>query len=172
MIKFTFFKALILLNLALSGYQLRSQTQLIVKLKNNTSETFEVSEIRSIKFLNNNMNLFRKNGSMSSWAISDIQDYSFNIQTGLENGSAISDDHFKIFPNPASEQVTFGFSSPVKQKIRIELIDLSGKVIRSIFEGNHYTDITYNWSVDVPKGFYLCRMISDAKSITKTFIVQ
>ena len=58
--------------LLLTSYVTRAQNQLIVTLTNGQTDAFNVSDIRSVKFVNNTMNLMENNGSQSSWNIDDV----------------------------------------------------------------------------------------------------
>jgi len=62
--------------------------------------------------------------------------------------------------------------SPQESKITIELLDLNGKLVRSIFNGMHQGKQTYTWTKDLPSGIYVCRIISKYKNISKPFVIQ
>ena len=65
--------------LMLTSYVTRAQNQLIVTLTNGQTDAFNVSDIRSVKFANNTMNLTENNGSQSSWNIATVSQYVFRL---------------------------------------------------------------------------------------------
>ena len=58
--------------LLLTSYASNAQSQLTVSLTNGLTDAFYVSDIRSIKCINNTMNITENNGTLSSWPIVDI----------------------------------------------------------------------------------------------------
>jgi hypothetical protein len=158
--------------LMLTSYVTRSQNLLIVTLTNGQTDSFNVADIRSVKFINNTMNLTENNGSQSSWNIVDVSQYAFSGSTSIVSTSGSSSDQVKIFPNPVSDNLNVEYWSSRTSKISIDLLDLNGKVLRNVFEGKHQGKQTFTWTNDLPSGFYLCRIISESKSITKPFLFQ
>ena len=158
--------------LLLTSYASNAQSQLTVSLTNGLTDAFYVSDIRSIKFINNTMNITENNGTQSSWPIVDIIEYSFKGANSIGQTSESTSNHLSIFPNPVSDQLSMEYWSLNESKITIELLDASGKIVRSVFEGIHQGKKTYTWTKDLPSGMYLCRIISENKSITKPFVIQ
>ena len=158
--------------LLLSSYVSNAQSQLTVSLTNGQTDEFYVSDIRSIKFINNSMNITENNGTQSSWPIVDIIEYSFKGANSIGQTSESTSSYLNIFPNPVSDQLSIEYWSLNESKITIELLDVSGKIVRSVFEGFHQGKKTYTWTKDLPSGMYLCRIVSKNKSITKPFAIQ
>ena len=40
-----------------------------------------------------------------------------------------------VYPNPANTQVVISYENPESQKINIEMLDVNGKIIKTIFQG-------------------------------------
>ena len=158
--------------LMLSSYVTLAQNQLIVTLTNGQTDAFNVSDIRSVKFANNTMNLTENNGSQSSWNIDNVSQYAFSGASSIASTNGSTNDQVRIFPNPVLDKLSVEYWSSRTGKISIELLDLNGKVLRNVFEGAHQGKQTYTWTKDLHSGFYLCRIISERKSITKLFIIQ
>jgi hypothetical protein len=158
--------------LLLSSYVSNAQSQLTVSLTNGQTGEFYVSEIRSIKFINNSMNITENNGTQNSWPIVDIIEYSFKGANSIGQTSESTSSYLNIFPNPVSDKLSMEYWSLNESKITIELLDLSGKIVRTVFEGIHQGKQTYTWTKDLPSGMYLCRIVSKNKSITKPFAIQ
>lgn len=158
--------------LLLSSYVSNAQSQLSVLLTNGQTDAFFVSDIRSIKFINNTMNVTENNGTQSSWPIVDIIEYSFKGANSIGQTSESTSNYLNIFPNPVSDKLSIEYWTLNESKITIELLDLSGKIVRTIFDGIHQGKQTYTWTKDLPSGMYLCRIVSKSKSITKPFVIQ
>jgi hypothetical protein len=155
-----------------TSYLTRAQNQLIVTLTNGQTDAFYVSDIRSVKFVNNTMNLMENNGSLSSWNIDNVSQYAFSDVNSIIPTTGSTSDQVRIFPNPVSDNLSLEYWSSRTGKISIEILDLNGKVVRSVFEGMHQGKQTYTWTKDLPSGYYLCRIISESKSITKPLLIQ
>jgi hypothetical protein len=68
----------------LSSIGLRAQ-DLIVTLNNSTTETFAIATIQSIKFGDSTMILKEINGTVTTWDITDIDNYDFSSGVGLND---------------------------------------------------------------------------------------
>jgi hypothetical protein len=158
--------------LILTNNVTHAQSQLLVTLTSGQTDAFNVSDIRSIKFVNNTMNITENNGTQSSWPIVNITEYSFNEATSIGQTSESSSSQLTMFPNPVSDKLSMEYWSFQESKITIELLDLSGKIVRTVFEGIHHGKQTYTWTKDLPSGIYLCRIVAQSKSITKPFVIQ
>ncbi len=158
--------------LLLTSYVSNAQSQLTVSLTNGLTDAFYVSDIRSIKFINNTMNITENNGTQSSWPIVDIIEYSFKGSNSIGQTSESTSNYLNIFPNPVTDKLSMEYWSLNESQITIELLDLSGKIVRTVFEGIHQGKEKYTWTKDLPSGMYLCRIVSKNKSITKPFLIQ
>ncbi|HPH81406.1 MAG TPA: T9SS type A sorting domain-containing protein [Flavobacteriales bacterium] len=161
----------VLILLVITSTVIQAQNQLIVSLTTGQSDAFYVSNVRSIKFLNNNMIVTENNGVQSSWGIDDITDYTFKSANAIGSAESIK-NQLSIFPNPVSDQLSMEYWSIKEDKITIELVDINGKHVRSLFEGMHQGKHTYTWTNDLPSGMYVCRVVSKYKSISKPFVIQ
>ena len=166
------FPLLVLFSIVLFANQkLAAQPQLIVTLNNSNIETLELSDIRSIKFVQQSMTLFKNDGSVSSWSISDIDNYRFEGVSGI-NKQEQPIGKLEVFPNPMSRQAVISFSSPINQRISIEVYDLLGKKQCDVYSGNHFGEQSYTWQVDIAKGIYVCRVSTENGIVTKSLIIQ
>jgi hypothetical protein len=158
--------------LLLSSDVSMAQNQLLVTLTDGTIDTYDISEIRSIKFSGNTMNLLENNGSQTAWKISEIVDYKFSYLTSTNLNSSFNNEQVHIFPNPIFDHALIEYYSTLENDITIELLDLNGKILRTVFRGPHKGKQAFQWSNDLPGGFYLCRIQTRSKSITKPIIIQ
>lgn len=75
----------------------------------------------------------------------------------------VSIQHLRVAPNPFSQEVQISFSNSQKQRVKAEMFALSGKKIKTIFEGELATgpqQIKWEGS-DLPSGVYLLRIESE-----------
>lgn len=155
-----------------TGYVTQAQNQLIVTRTNGQTDAFAISDIRSIKFANNTMNLTRNDGTQNSWPIADISQYAFSNATSAGRITESEMDQAKIFPNPASGNLHIEYRGAHEGRIAIELLDLHGKVLRTVYNGIHQGISSCTTAADLPGGVYICRIASEQKIISKPFVIQ
>lgn len=157
--------------LLLINFEVFSQN-LVVTLLNNTTQSFPISNIKSIKFQSSLMILKENNGTTTSWDITNINNYSFISALGIEDNVFVEKTSLVIFPNPATNLVNIQFDSNLNSTIKIEIIDINGRIIDQIYKGEHQGDQIYKWNSNVQKGVYYCRLMTDYKTITKPIIIN
>ncbi len=95
--------------------------------------------------------------------------------TGVENNSLTSNSapiglglnaqsaQLKGFPNPVAQNNRLSFSLSQKAKIRIELLNLEGKIIQTLFKGKQIKgqhEIEWD-SPDLASGIYVARLVNE-----------
>lgn len=78
-----------------------------------------------------------------------------------------------VFPNPSSEQINLSFSSIKNQEVKIELLDLTGKIILSKIE-KAQSGITHK-TIDIKgiaKGIYFINLTNESGIETKKIIIE
>lgn len=78
-----------------------------------------------------------------------------------------------VFPNPSSEQINLSFSSIKNQEVKIELLDLTGKIILSKTEKTQ-SGITHK-TLDIKgiaKGIYFINLTNESGIETKKIIIE
>jgi len=93
-----------------------------------------------------------------------------NLAAGIANTSEVA-PKLSLFPNPTNNQLNVVIESTVSLNIRMEVVDITGKVIYSapanIF--NHYNQV-----IDVSKfsnGVYILQLNSESQSVHQRFVV-
>jgi hypothetical protein len=68
--------------------------------------------------------------------------------------------NFMVYPNPASDRVSIGFRNNGSQKVSIDLLDISGRLVETIDSRNYSTGVqSIEWSCShVPQGTYFVRI--------------
>ena len=80
---------------------------------------------------------------------------------------------FMLFPNPARDVVTIGFSNHLSGKVRIDLLDMTGNVVRNIDEKNMPAGkqvISWNTG-NLAHGAYLVRITTATGQMTKPLMI-
>ncbi|MCH8031468.1 MAG: FG-GAP repeat protein [Bacteroidetes bacterium] len=77
------------------------------------------------------------------------------------------------YPNPFNPEATFRFAVNTQQHVRADLVDVSGRVVATLFEGNVAVGETQTVRIDgagLPSGIYVVRLtgktFSDALTVT------
>jgi hypothetical protein len=164
-------KLLIIFIVIIFSIRLNAQN-LIVQLKNSTVESFSISDIKNIKFEYGSMILSEKNGTKTSFSIFDIDNYHFNNITELNSQLMLKINNLILFPNPTSNLLNIKFHSTLNTFITIDIMDVNGKIIQQVYQGNHEGERIYQWYNELPKGNYYCRIITDNKIISKPITLQ
>jgi len=82
------------------------------------------------------------------------------LATAIETGFKPAD--LKVYPNPFSDRLNFEFVSPTDDQARIDIFDLSGRRVETVFENMVKAGVTYN-AVLIPdkiiSGIYIYRTV-------------
>ena len=89
--------------------------------------------------------------------------------TGLEAEGAT--DKFSVYPNPANEQINVAISLTNSENTVINVVDISGKVIKTMNLGNVQGDKNLTISLDnMTTGVYFIEMVNEAGKQVKKFV--
>ncbi|GAH71321.1 unnamed protein product, partial [marine sediment metagenome] len=79
-----------------------------------------------------------------------------------------------ISPNPTHSRVTIQYNLPTNSKVSVRILDITGRVIKTIYEGDKKAgnykfvwDGTTDKGVKVPSGSYFCKIKTGETSLTK-----
>lgn len=89
-----------------------------------------------------------------------------------KNTLPVSD--FKVYPNPANQQITVSFHLPEPIGARIMLVDLSGRELQMLLPTTNFSEGQHNIELDIsfaPKGIYLLTLYSEKGTQTERLIV-
>jgi hypothetical protein len=91
--------------------------------------------------------------------------------TGVEENKNIN--NLTLYPNPASENVTIEFNSLVSTSVKLELLDVTGKLMKSVNATNVIGNYKYSMNTtDLAKGIYFLKVSSDKSVETKKVIID
>jgi len=81
---------------------------------------------------------------------------------------------FKMYPNPARDNLTFQYDLTKNSQVDIELINTSGQVVKSLFSGQQSAGLNIFTSPvnDLPAGVYIYRMRSDVGMKTGKIVIH
>ena len=85
------------------------------------------------------------------------------------------DKLYPVYPNPASNEITLGFSLATADKINIEVLDLHGKLVKSVYSDEFHIAGHHQIKLDlggVPNGFYVLNLRSERFSVSEKFSVN
>ncbi|MEO9533712.1 MAG: T9SS type A sorting domain-containing protein [Crocinitomicaceae bacterium] len=89
--------------------------------------------------------------------------------TGLEAEGTT--DKFSVYPNPANEQINVAISLTNSENTVINVVDISGKVIKTMNLGNVQGDKNLTISLDnMTTGVYFIEMVNEAGKQVKKFV--
>lgn len=101
----------------------------------------------------------------------------FTALVGIKENKKDNDVFFKCYPNPAKNVATINFSMRSEGAIKLNIIDITGKVVATIdnFENNTSASTFYAKQIDVSNltdGFYFCQLVSGKTVVTEKLMVQ
>ncbi|MFZ4455353.1 MAG: T9SS type A sorting domain-containing protein [Bacteroidales bacterium] len=100
------------------------------------------------------------------------------IQIHISGPTAIdktTESRFNVYPNPIDSKFTVSIASlPSSTQCAVELFDLTGKLIRSIFKGelSNSKHISVDRGADIAKGIYVLKVTSGTKIQFKKLIFR
>ena len=102
-------------------------------------------------------------GNLSEWSAS------LNVTTLVDGINSYLLNSIAVFPNPANDVVNVQCTMNNVQLEGIEVIDVYGKVVRTVVGANNYSPIRINVS-GLAAGMYFVRVTTDEGVVTKTFV--
>ena len=91
-----------------------------------------------------------------------------------ENNKLGSESSLSVYPNPASGIVSISFTTIVTSKTKLELYDMSGKLIKNLYAGvldkNSQQKIELQ-TKDLPSGIYVVRLQTGNKIVSQNKLV-
>jgi hypothetical protein len=93
---------------------------------------------------------------------------------GQAQPTALSQSRIELFPNPAKAgRVTVQYSLPRAEPVRVTLLDVSGRAVRT--QEVSATDRSGSFNVDVSglnAGVYVARLVAGDLSVSKSLVVE
>jgi hypothetical protein len=132
-------------------------------------QTFQLSDIKKIIFVNRIMYIHLKDGSVIDWNLYSVGSFQYEIQQLL-----IAKDSFNalVYPNPSPDNFNVIYNLPDESPIIISLFDMTGKLIFSENFGTEEKGVhqkSFNIS-EFTQGQYILRISGDRGQIEKKII--
>jgi hypothetical protein len=143
---------------------------LFLNLANSTTDTYLLSNVRSIKFNQNSMIVKEYNGSITAYPINNISNYSFS-GTLTSLAPLVSDVDIDLFPNPITTEINISVKRKIEGNSSIKIWDVTGKIIADVYEGQLLTNQVYRCKVNAKPGNYYCTIQTSQKTISKPIII-
>lgn len=160
--------------LCLAALSLKAQG-MVVTLKTGGTESYPLSDIRSIRFDEERMFIHRNDGSIVERTIADIEKYSFDKASSVPDGLA-ERPRLRLFPNPTAAELSVVLTLPGSAEVQVEILDAGGRVLAELYRGPQQGEAIYRWEGNqrgtLPAGQYLCRVLAGGQWITQSFLIQ
>jgi hypothetical protein len=92
---------------------------------------------------------------------------------GIEGGSSLNSKPMSIAPNPVRESFTIGFDLLEQTTLKIELLDVNGKLVKEFYNGTGYpgeNKFTFN-KANLSSGTYILNVITPSKQLRNEKII-
>lgn len=92
----------------------------------------------------------------------------------VANENIYTNLNIKVYPNPSNGPITLSFNNPESEKLVIELIDPTGRFIRTLSKETYsegLQKIQFDIS-DLPKGIYYLRLKNEKQSILRKVVLS
>jgi hypothetical protein len=143
---------------------------LFVNLTNSTTDSYLLSNIRSITFNQNYMMVNEYNGSNTAYQITNISNYTFG-STLTNLAPQVSDVDVDLFPNPITTEINIYVKRKIEGQSSIKIWDVAGNLIADVYEGQLLTNQGYRFKVNAKPGNYYCTIQTSQKTISKPIII-
>lgn len=167
---------LVVTSIFLSSASVCSQS-LVFSFRDGGRASFLLSDIRTITYTAELLNLRKRDGSVVTWNLASIANYRYDLATGLPE---LMNPYVRltIFPNPAVGNVYVRCELPVAARLSMELFDLQGRSIqrwvdRSWPAGIHQIEWqrTDRQGKKVPAGTYLLKVMTTSSVTCKKILL-
>lgn len=108
---------------------------LIVNLGSNATETYMLTDVRSITFPSGQMSVNFNDATSAAWPIAEVRSYAFgDLTTGVE-GHGMAQAELRAYPNPSNGVVHISLSRMGAEHARVDLVDLTGRSLELVYNG-------------------------------------
>ncbi|HRZ97010.1 MAG TPA: T9SS type A sorting domain-containing protein [Paludibacter sp.] len=145
-----------------------AQTVLNVKVKTGAVSVFDLKNVKSITFPENNLILNMRDTRSIGFTRSDIRYLNFSTGTGIEPINSIGST-INIFPNPVNDVLHINFVQNESENHLVEIRSIDGKLIHTTILNSYENGISVT---HLSRGLYFCRVLNENTWNTAKFIKQ
>ncbi len=156
-----------------------SAQSILIEFNNGTSVSHPITDVRSTDLESTTMRVHLWDGNTEVYERNTIARCEFLGSTTAISESRSAALSAEVFPNPSSGSVRITCVLPDWAPVRVEMLDLSGKLVRMLHQGSAAgPSLVLNWSgmddegVAVSNGTYLCRISQGACTTTRQVVIQ
>ncbi len=139
----------------------------------NTGKWYDYYEQTEFEVSSNTQTLLLQPGEYKMFTTKYINRDDYIL--AVENESKVSYSELKVWPNPASTQLSIEFTLTDNQPIDIGLFDISGRKVFTLYSGNANVG-THTFTYDLPQGLhsgvYILKVANSHNLMTKKIIIQ
>ena len=154
-----------------SSINAQESQDLLISFVDETTETFELSSLGSIKFDAGNMEIHLNDGAIFSYSTVNIEKYEI-LNTLSTTDFQLNNEQFKIYPNPSTGLVYMELDPNISGIEKIEIIDINGRIIEHVYNENRQNNHVFSWNSNVKPGVYYCRVTSAKSTVSKPIIIK
>ena len=95
-------------------------------------------------------------------------------ESSRENSKLLSGNNLSVYPNPASGNVSISFTTSVTSKTKLELYDMSGKLVKNLYEGVLSKNARQKLELQtesLPAGIYIVSLQTGNKIVSQSKLV-
>jgi hypothetical protein len=99
--------------------------------------------------------------------------YRFDLLSGTGDHLKTDEYHLQVQPNPARDYISVSMELSSPQNVRIELYNLEGCAVKSLFQNNEDTGyFSRSFKIaDLPKGIYLLKVNAGSQVVSKKIVI-
>lgn len=99
-------------------------------------QSFALEDVRKVTFVNDEQVLWLADGTQYYWNVGAIEKFDFTEALGVQRLTwGIEAVPVELYPNPSSGQVTIEISLVRTTRVTVDLIDLQGRWVKTLFMG-------------------------------------
>ena len=101
-----------------------------------------------------------------------LEDFSFYFVGHSGTIVLYFNDDLIVFPNPTEGLMNINLRMHQAGKVKVEVVDMTGRVVSVVYEGNISTGIqSFRLEETLPAGQYLVRAVSADNAVTQPVVV-
>jgi hypothetical protein len=150
---------------------------MVIENTSGSSQTYNLTDVRSIKFTSSDMLVNLNSGSTDNFSIQDVDLYRIDLTDDSTNSiNELSKEMtFVLYPNPASGSLNISLADFQEGTVEIAITDISGRLIDNIFSGHSNGNMKITWEYhdkNIPTGTYFCMIKSNSGMISKPITLK
>ena len=146
---------------------------LYVHFNSGTTNQYPISDVRKITFSGSDMNLVKTDGSVLTWALSDVRKYTYDLNVGVVEKDEILSQDVLVYPNPSNGQFKIDYQVEKTGKLNITLFAMNGTLVEVLVsKEQNKGSYSLNWENNsLQAGTYFIRIQTAKELVVKKLII-